>query len=86
MRLGPQTTISDEGMFAIGCCFKCNRQGVSVRDIDNCDVSFTPSYALNMTIIIFVIPQTLKSVGIMTGTSILPRVPYVISAWGTQRR
>ena len=49
VRLGSQTTISHEGMFAIGCCFKCNRQGVSVCDIDNCDVSFTPSYFINMT-------------------------------------
>ena len=48
-----------------------------MRDIDNCDVSFTPGH------VIFVILQTLKSVGVMTGTSILP---YVISARGTHRR
>ena len=39
-------------MSAIACCFKYSRvifkdrQGVSVHDIVNCDVSFTPSHVL----------------------------------------
>ena len=55
VRWGSQTTTNDEGMSAIGCCFKCNRvilkdrQGVSVCDIDNCGLSFTPSHVINMT-------------------------------------
>ena len=55
VRWGSQTTTSHEGMFAICCCLKYSRvifkdrQGVSVHDIDNCDVSFTPSHVINMT-------------------------------------